>query len=144
MLNQYIINAFTNEAKLIFKRQISPHVYHIKLFDTCIHNLKFQAGQHLHVLVNPNFNGSIIRAATNRSYSIWGHDPEKGTLDVAVCTFSGGPGAKWVKSLITGDKVYFTDPTGKFTLVQQTDLHVLIGYIFIIPLLPNEKRDKSF
>ena len=62
-----------------------------------------------------------------RTYSIWGYDPAAARLDLAVCTFSGGPGARWATRCRPGDAVHFYGPGGKFLLVPAAPAYVLLG-----------------
>lgn len=126
-INRFLINKLTKEAVVIFKKRIAPHVFHIRISGKEIKSIKHQPGQYLHVLVNPNCSGSILRAAENRSYSVWSINPAEGIMDLAVCTFSGGIGAEWILSLEVGEKVFFTGPTGKFVLSPTADTHIFTG-----------------
>lgn len=128
-INEFVRNRLTNQAQVIAKTKIAPAVYQLTIQGEAIKNLTYKTGQHLHVLVQPYVEGSVFKMAVNRNYSIWDHDLEKGTLELAICQFSDGPGASWIEELTIGDYIFFTNPTGKFILSDQFEHHIFIGDI---------------
>ena len=50
-------------------------------------------------------------------------------VDMAVCTFSNGQGANWVKQLNQGDKIYFDEPLGTFTLDNSAENYLFLSDI---------------
>ena len=59
-----------------------------------------------------------------RAYSVWNHD---GGLELCVFDHdTGGPGARWVRALRTGQRVTFGRPEGSFTL-RDAPYHVFAG-----------------
>ena len=62
-----------------------------------------------------------------RTYSVWGYDPTRHELELAVCTFSDGPGAQWAAQCRPGNTVHFYGPGGQFLLNLAAPAHVFLG-----------------
>jgi NADPH-dependent ferric siderophore reductase len=123
-----IISALTHEAVAIHKRQLTEHVFHVRIKGEELKNIQYVPGQYLHVFVRTN-SEALFDAAKNRTYSVWSYDRREGTMDLAICTFSNGMGAQWVKQLKEGETVNFIGPSGKFTIVQDPARYFFIGDI---------------
>lgn len=128
-INEFVRNNLMNQAQVISKIKIAPAVYRLTIHGDIIKNLIYKTGQHIHVLVQPYVEGSVFKMAVNRNYSIWNHDLKSGILELAICQFSDGPGARWIEELTTGDHIFFTSPTGRLTLSDQFKHHIFIGDI---------------
>ncbi len=94
-----------HKGTIILKEKIAANTYHLRVQGDGIKNLDYIPGQHMKVVVGLNRD-----AAQNdkvRSYSIWDYHWAKGILDLAVCTFSDGLGAKWIENVQLDDDFYF-------------------------------------
>ncbi|AMR25483.1 hypothetical protein A0257_22590 (plasmid) [Hymenobacter psoromatis] len=58
---------------------------------------------------------------------MWGYHADQRALELAVCTFSDGPGAQWAAQCRPGDPVHFHGPGGKFLLDPAAPAHVFLG-----------------
>jgi NADPH-dependent ferric siderophore reductase len=115
-------------ATITAAQRIAAHTYRLSLSGTALANWAYVPGQTLNV-----FFGLTTRAeATSlrkRTYSVWGYDAAAGRLDLAVCTFSDGPGAQWATECRPGDVVHFYGPGGKFLLDSTAPAYALLGDI---------------
>jgi NADPH-dependent ferric siderophore reductase len=115
-------------ATITAVQRIAAHTYRLSLSGTALANWAYVPGQTLNV-----FFGLTTRAeATSlrkRTYSVWGYDAAAGRLDLAVCTFSDGPGAQWATECRPGDVVHFYGPGGKFLIDSTAPAYALLGDI---------------
>ncbi len=116
-----------SEATVVYKEQIAAHTWHIKIKGEKLSNLDYTPGQHLRVFYGLGKPTGLKDKV--RTYSIWNYDKYNKTIDLAVCTFSNGPGADWAKNLQIGDAVYFKGPEGKFTVDITGSYYLLVGDI---------------
>jgi len=93
------------KGTIIKKEKIAAHTYHLRVQGDDIKNMDYIPGQHMKVIVGMNKNALLNDKV--RSYSIWDYNKENGTMDVAICTFSNGLGAKWAELVDAGDDFYF-------------------------------------
>ena len=82
----------------------------------------YDVGQDLMILVD-TAGGRIIR----RRYTIRRFDPVDLVLDLDIVTESEGPGARWVRGLVAGDRVEAIGPRGKITLAPGVESHFFVG-----------------
>ena len=118
-------------AKQVLKRAtivrtvpIAHHTYHLTLHGPDLAHLHYTPGQTLNVFFDLSGPEAALR---KRTYSIWHYDAEALTLELAVCTFSNGPGARWAQHCRPGDEVYFNGPGGKFVLDTTASSYCLFG-----------------
>lgn len=114
------------KGTITLKEKIALHTYHLRIEGDGIKNLDYIPGQHMKVVVGVNRD-----AAQNdklRSYSIWDYHWAKGIMDIAVCTFSEGLGAKWIENIEPGDEFYFFLKT-TLTLDDSAENYFFIGDI---------------
>ncbi|MDF7812170.1 siderophore-interacting protein [Hymenobacter sp. YC55] len=118
-------------AKQVLKRAtitrvapIAHHTYHLTLQGPDLANLNYKPGQTLNVFFDLSGPEAALR---KRTYSIWQYDAKALTLELAVCTFSNGPGARWAQHCRPGDEVYFNGPGGKFVLDATAASYCLLG-----------------
>ncbi len=109
---------------ITLKQKIAQHTYRLKVQGDDIKDLDYINGQHMKVLIGLNRDASLNDKV--RSYSIWDHDGVNGTIDLAVCTFSGGLGAKWIENIQPGDDFYFFIKT-TLTVDDSADAYFFIG-----------------
>jgi NADPH-dependent ferric siderophore reductase len=75
-----------------------------------------------------------------RTYSIWNYEPDNGVIDLAISTFSNGPGSEWVKNIRECDTVYFGGLKGKPQIDESADYYLLIGDVSSLPHLYEVNR----
>ena len=107
-------------ATVVAHQRIAAHTYHVRLAGAALRHLAYVPGYTVDVLVGP-------AGAPHRKYSVWNYEPEAGLLDLAICTFSGGAGARWVQQLAVGAVVLLRPPRGKLTLLDGFDTYYLVG-----------------
>ena len=125
IVNSIVSKAFQN-ALLIHKEKIANHTFHLRLK---LSNpfVNYKAGQQLRIFVGLDnvmaFNDLI------RTYSVWHYDAANLEVDIAVCTFSNGQGAKWATEINVGETVFFSGPKGKFIFDNSAGTYFFLGDI---------------
>lgn len=114
-----------NKATLLEKRKIADETYHLILIGDDLKKMNYKPGEQIKILVG--VDKSMPINDKTRTYSVWNYEPEQGIVDLAVSTFSSGPGARWVKELHESDTVYFSSPKGRFTIDNTADYYLMIG-----------------
>jgi NADPH-dependent ferric siderophore reductase len=125
ILNSIMSKAFRN-ALLIHKEKIAKNTFHLKLKLTNSFE-NYSAGQQLRIFVG--LENVLAINDLIRTYSVWHYDANKLEVDIAVCTFSNGQGAKWASEINVGDTIYFSGPKGKFVFNPEGKQYVFIGDI---------------
>lgn len=124
-----LLNALARQvmqsATIVGVRRIAAHTYRLSLSGPALAGWAYVPGQTLNVFfgLNARADESSLR---KRTYSVWGYDPA-GQLELAVCTFSDGPGGRWAAGCRVGDAVYFYGPGGKFLLDLTAPAYALLG-----------------
>ncbi len=106
-------------ASVVAHRRVAAHTYHVRLVGEALRQLPYVPGYTVDVLLG----GS---GAPHRKYSVWNYEPAAGLLDLAICTFSAGAGARW-EQLRVGMPVLLQPPRGKLTLLDGYDTYYLLG-----------------
>jgi NADPH-dependent ferric siderophore reductase len=90
----------------------------IRIEGDSVARLPWTPGQHLRVHVNDMSNPrNWLRPRDMlRTYSVWEHDADGIELCALDHAGTGGPGARWARSLSVGDPVTFGGPEGHFVL----------------------------
>jgi NADPH-dependent ferric siderophore reductase len=125
-------------------QRIADHTYHITLHGPDLANLAYTPGNTLNVFFDLSGPEAALR---KRTYSIWHHDSVAGTVELTVCTFSDGPGARWARHCRPGDEVHLFGLGGKFLLDAAAPAYCLLGdvsalshlYALRRPLLPMQQ-----
>jgi NADPH-dependent ferric siderophore reductase len=113
------------QATIIHKMQIARNVYHIRLQSRSFKNVSYRPGYFLRVFCGKGED--IARRDKARCYSVWNFNRADRTIDIAVVTHSGGPGANWAKLCQTGDMVYFDWFKSDLTIDHTGDHYLLLG-----------------
>jgi NADPH-dependent ferric siderophore reductase len=109
--------------------QVTARMRRIRLADSRLTSLPSVPGQQLRVVVNDFFSRETLRHVFRdflRTYSVWEHDPQAGTIDLCVLNHGDGPGSRWSRQVKAGDEVQFGGPEGKFA-IRPAAYHVFIG-----------------
>lgn len=94
-------------ATIVAVQRIAAHTYRLSLSGPALAGWSYVPGQTLNVFFGLNAARADEASLRKRTYSIWGYDAVASQLELAVCTFSDGPGARWVTGCRVGDPVYF-------------------------------------
>jgi NADPH-dependent ferric siderophore reductase len=106
---------------------IARHAYRIRLSGPALALPAYVPGQTLNVFFDLAGPAEALR---KRTYSIWQHEPagpQGPSVDLAVCTYSDGPGARWAARCRPGDAVHFHGPGGRFLLDDAAPAYALLG-----------------
>ncbi|OUJ71797.1 siderophore-interacting protein [Hymenobacter crusticola] len=116
----------TQQATIVAAQRIAAHAYQLTLASPAFVDWTYTPGQTLNVFFGLSARGG---AATlrKRTYSVWDYNPHTAQLELAVCTFSDGPGARWAAQCRAGDEVSFYGPGGKFVLAPNAVGYALLG-----------------
>ena len=113
------------KATVIYKQQIAPYVYHIRIQDEALKDHHYIPGEHLRLFVGID-RGTALNSKL-RTYSIWDHSSMQGTVDMAVCVHSSGIGATWAGEVSVGEAIHYMGPKGKLTIDFNADSGILIS-----------------
>ena len=122
-----IIDIASSKGTVIYKHQITSKTWHLKLKVNGADFKNYIPGEHLRILVGRNHNANLSDMV--RTYSVWNYDDAKQIIDLAICTFSGGSGARWITELAVGDIVLYSGPKGKFTIDKAPQNYLFLGDI---------------
>jgi NADPH-dependent ferric siderophore reductase len=114
-----------NKAEITLKVKLSPTVWHIRLKSGSIAKADYVPGNFLRVLAGKGKDMPIREKV--RSYSVWNIDRDNGSIDMAVCIHSDGPGSAWAKECKVGDTAYFAWNKGNFIVDDTADTYIFIG-----------------
>ena len=120
-----ILRIVLNEGLLINKTKIASDVYHLIIQSKAIQNLKYIPGQHIRIYVGGKSKSSGKKNI--RTYSIWNICYDTNKIEIAACSHTDGPGSVWVKSIEIGEKLFFSNPKGKFTIDNSFEEYCFIG-----------------
>lgn len=129
-------------ATVVHKSALSPSAIHLRLKSEKIKTADFVPGYFLRVGVGLDREELSFRDKL-RSYTVWNIDKNEGTVDLAVVTHSKGIGAAWAEACKTGDQVFFTWHTCKFTVNDQADSYLMIGDLSALAHLYEIRRNLS-
>ncbi|MCW3127481.1 MAG: side tail fiber protein [Bacteroidetes bacterium] len=114
-----------NKATVIYKQQVAPHVYHLRIRSEALKGRHLVAGEHLRLFVGIGRDTTLDSKV--RTYSIWDHDSTQGVADLAVCTHSSGIGSRWITEVAAGEDIYYMGPKGKLVIDTNAGSHLLIS-----------------
>jgi len=134
-----IIDITSSKGTIIYKQQITPKTWHLKLKVNSADFKNYIPGQHLRILVGRYNNASLSDMV--RTYSVWHYDEFQQIADLAVCTFSEGSGARWVHQAAVGDTVLYGGPKGRFTIDKGADNYLLLGDVSALSHLYELRRN---
>jgi NADPH-dependent ferric siderophore reductase len=125
-----LLNALARQvmqpATILAMQRIAAHTYRLSLSGPALAGWAYVPGQTLNVFFGLSTRVEVA-SLRKRTYSIWGYDAAAGQLELAVCTFSDGPGARWAAECRVGDVVHFYGPGGKFLLDPTAPAYALLG-----------------
>ena len=100
----------TFQSKLIHKKLIAPHIYHLVCSPPDASEWNFTAGQYM-IFHVPQKDGHPVR----RLYSIASPPSQKNSIDFIIEIVPDGIGSMYVESLQEGDILTLQGPAGIFT-----------------------------
>ncbi|MET8039053.1 siderophore-interacting protein [Streptomyces sp. NPDC005345] len=114
VLDRLMLQGTVTEAE-----PVAARMRRLRVEGPALARLDPRPGQQVRVLVE----GTLTR----RTYSVWRYDPA-GAVELCVLDHEGaGPGARWGRSVRTGDTVRFGGPEGSFVLRPDATHHVFVG-----------------
>ena len=117
--NDYTIH----KAKVISVKRISQHTYHLRVQSDDFAAMDYIPGYTINFFIGD----PAIPGTPDRKYSIWNYEPVQNIADLAISTFSNGPGAQWIQSLQKDSVIYYKTPKGKLLLDDSADYYFMIG-----------------
>ena len=128
------------KGQLIDIKQINKHIFHLKIQSSDFEKMEYIPGFTLNIFLG---DYTIFPDLETRKYSIWNYEPIHQIIDVAICTFSKGKGANWVRTLKNDDIIYFEPPKGKLLADDSADYYYLIGDVTSLSHLYEINRNLS-
>jgi NADPH-dependent ferric siderophore reductase len=125
-------------ATIVAVQAIAAHTYRLTLRGPALAGWIYVPGQTLNVFFGLHARDEAA-SLRKRTYSIWGYDAA-GQLELAICTFSDGPGAHWAAQCQPGDVVHFYGPGGKFLLDATAPAYALLGDVSCLAHLYELRR----
>jgi NADPH-dependent ferric siderophore reductase len=125
-LGDRVLGLFTTTGTVTRIEPIAANMRLIRVESDEVARLTWTPGQHVRVHVGDRSDrhGWLRPRDALRTYSVWNHD---GGLELCVLDHdTGGPGARWVRALRTGQRVTFGRPEGSFTL-RDAPYHLFAG-----------------
>jgi len=120
-----LISSILNKATIVYKAQLTPNTYHIRLQGEVLKQANYVPGYFIRIFVG---KGKDLAFEDNiRSYSVWQLDKTAGTLDMAISVHSDGSGSAWAKECHVGDEVAFGWHKGNFIVDDTADDYLFIG-----------------
>ena len=92
----------TQQATVAQVQRVAAHTYRISLTGPALLDWLYVPGQTLNVFFGLGLAG-LAASLRKRTYSVWGYEAGRNQLELAVCTFSDGPGAHWAAQCQPGD-----------------------------------------
>lgn len=118
-----LVSRVLTKGMITHKWALTEHAFHIRLQSESFKTAAYLPGYFLRL-----FCGKDLALKDKiRSYSVWHYERTEGSVDLAVCLHSTGPGASWTKECKAGDEVYFAWHQGKFVIDSSADYYVFIG-----------------
>lgn len=109
---------------VLHNKKIAEHTFHLKIQSEDFKSMEYIAGFTLEIYLG---NPLEQPETENRKYSFWDYDPVYNNADIAICTFSKGKGANWIKNIKQEDILYFKQPKGKLLVDNNAENYLLIG-----------------
>ncbi len=107
-------------------KKIAEHTFHLKVQSDDFGKMQYVAGFTADIFLGNPFHDNHCE---DRKYSFWNYEPVYRIADFAICTFSNGKGAEWIRKLQQGDSIYFKQPRGKLLADNSAENYLLIGDI---------------
>jgi NADPH-dependent ferric siderophore reductase len=125
---------------------VTDRMRRIRITGERLRTLTWLPGQQVRVHVSPPRQWLRRPWDALRTYSIWRHDPARGSLELCVLDHGHGPGAEWSRRARPGQEVGLSKPEGKLTL-RDSPRHLFIGeetaavpFSAMLAALPPEAR----
>jgi NADPH-dependent ferric siderophore reductase len=122
-----VLTAISVTGEVTTIEPVAEHLRRIRIEGDEVAGLTWTPGQQVRVHVSDLLDPHNWRRPRDilRTYSIWSYD---GGLELCVLDHdTGGPGARWVRELRTGQPITFGRPEGSFVLTGAAPYHVFAG-----------------
>jgi NADPH-dependent ferric siderophore reductase len=120
-----LISQFLTKGAITHKSALGRHAFHIRIQSESFKTAAYVPGYFLRLFCGKGRDVALKDKI--RSYSVWNYDRNKGSIDLAVCLHSDGPGATWAKECTIGDGIHFSWHQGKFIVDSSADYYVFVG-----------------
>lgn len=134
-------NQIIQSGIVLEKKQIANHTFYLKIQSDDFSQMEYVAGYTVDIFIGNPFTQVDCE---DRKYSFWNYEAVYQIADFAICTFSEGIGAEWIKTLQQGDKIYFKPPRGKLLVDDSAENYLLIGDITSLSHLYEINRNLPF
>lgn len=122
-----LAKSIATRAKAVEKTKVAEHTLKLSIKLEKANAFSYRPQDFLRIFVGADTQGPLRDRV--RSYSIWNFDDQTQIIDLAVCTFSDGPGAQWIKNVKIGDDVYFMKHPSNLIVPDDAADAVMIGDI---------------
>ncbi|MER7838814.1 siderophore-interacting protein [Streptomyces sp. NPDC096040] len=113
-----VLDLLTLRGTVTEAEQITARIRRLRIDGDQLAGLDVRPGQQVRVLVT---------GLTLRTYSVWHYDTS-GVVELCVLDHhEDGPGARWGRTVGTGEQVRLRKPEGTFTLRPEAAHHVFVG-----------------
>jgi NADPH-dependent ferric siderophore reductase len=119
-----LLDRFLIQGRVAAVDTLGPRMRLIRLAGPQLHDLKWNPGQQVRVIVAGSPAALDWLMGTLRTYSVWNYDGE--ALELVAFDHAEGPGAAWARSAAVGDEVTLMKPQGDFTL-RPGVFHLFVG-----------------
>jgi NADPH-dependent ferric siderophore reductase len=110
--------------------RLTPHMQRLELTAAELDGFSYAPGQDVMVLV-----AADARKPVRRRYTIRLLDPAAKSLTVDVVLHGDGPGERWVRSALPGDRIEGIGPRGKIFPNPAADWHLFMGDESALPAI---------
>lgn len=109
---------------VVSNKQIAAHTFRLKIQSDDFAKMQYIPGFTVDIFLGNPFE---VAGCEDRKYSFWNYEPVYNIADFAICTFSKGKGAEWIKELKKGASIFFKAPKGKLLADNSAENYLLIG-----------------
>ncbi|MFE3190090.1 siderophore-interacting protein [Nocardia sp. NPDC059240] len=127
-LSDLLLDQFFTTGLISETERIAARAHRIRIAGQTLRQSDWLRGQHVRVATGDSAaDGVLARVGDLRTYSVWHFDRESGELDLCVLDHGDGPGARWGRNAVVGQRVRFRGPEGSFTLRAAAPYHLFAG-----------------
>lgn len=110
------------DLEVVESRRLSPTFQQITLTSADLDGFAYSPGQDIMLLV-----AAQNRKPVRRRYTIRSFDPATRTLTLIAVLHGDGPGERWIRSAVPGNRIAGIGPRGKITASPGADWHLFMG-----------------
>jgi NADPH-dependent ferric siderophore reductase len=110
------------DLQVVDSARLTPHMQRLRLTAPQLDGFGYLPGQDVMLLVAAEGNRPV-----RRRYTIRDLDPAARLLTLDIVLHGDGPGERWVRSALPGDRIEGIGPRGKITTSATADWHLFIA-----------------